>query len=471
MKYVLSFCPEWPNCQKVPRMDILDNNTEIIVRCPCGYDQVLPLEEYLKKLEYEDCIGLLLSPPEIEKGRAVLKEAEEHVKTYLDELKSEALKSNEKVEEINKAYDACKKRCEKVLYLVKQFTINYYRKNEQMLKNIVHNTTFSLKKCESKEISKIIEFFNTYCVLVPLDTTDYNFIDSKAPLPKFNDKINGIFKLKDGRIAIYSFEKTIDIIDIANNYHVDMVIKGHPGGVLAMDQFENGNIVSLSNTTIKLWSITKDSYKCLHTIQYPKFHTVDTLVCLNNNFIAVSAEHSIQIYDLNEGKYSDKPVKELKEHKSQVQKFLFVPSKHIFISLNKENNDFICIWNSDTFELIKKGDSITFDYDFTRADKMLTCDRLTWLHKERHLRQFDINLQESELSGHYKRGNMIKTRHPGVYLLTFRRGELITYNYETGEDQVFKFKYDSEFLDMIPIDQHHIMTLPEDGSEVKVWRY
>ena len=81
MKYVLSFCPEWPKCQKVPRIDLLADNKQIMIRCDCGFDKVLSLDEYLQKLPYEEVNVVPLSCPEISDANELISEAEEHINT------------------------------------------------------------------------------------------------------------------------------------------------------------------------------------------------------------------------------------------------------------------------------------------------------------------------------------------------------------------------------------------------------
>ena len=309
MKYVLSFCPEWPKCQKVPRIDILEDNKQIMIRCDCGFDKVLSLDEYLQKLSYEEGNVVPLSCPEISDAKELISEAEEHINTYLEEMKNEALKGTKKDKKVKEAYDECKNRCENVVTLVKLFTLSYFKQNEQMIKNIVNNSTFNIRKWELSDQESTIEYFNTYCIFIPEDNTDYNFIDTKTQFPSHQETINGLFKLNDERIAIYSNEKTIELLDPLNNFNVDIVIKGHPSGVLSMDQFDNDLVVSCSNSSIMLWSLTKDSYTCLHTIQSQKNFTC--VRALNNNHIAAASNNVIQIYDITEGKYSQTPIKEL----------------------------------------------------------------------------------------------------------------------------------------------------------------
>ena len=166
MKYVLSFCPEWPKCQKVPRIDILEDNKQIMIRCDCGFDKVLSLDEYLQKLPYEEVNVVPLSCPEISDANELISEAEEHINTYLEEMMNEALKGTKKDKKVKEAYDECKNRCENVVTLVKLFTLNYFKQNEQMIKNIVNNSTFNIRKWELSDQESTIEYFNTYCRII-----------------------------------------------------------------------------------------------------------------------------------------------------------------------------------------------------------------------------------------------------------------------------------------------------------------
>ena len=205
----------------------------------------------------ESCVGILLEPPEIKDAAEKLKQAEEFVNVYLEQLKNEAIKLKEKSDEVKAAYEKCKEMNHNVVYLIRRFFSNLFRDNDNLVKNIKNSCTFNLTKCDyvnaTSKIDKIIDFFNTFTIYQKIDNNDYLFIDTKFKFPEHKDTVNGLKKLKDGRIAFYSFEKTIEILDPKNNYHIDLVIKGHPGGVLALDQFDNGDLVSVSGQHVMLW--------------------------------------------------------------------------------------------------------------------------------------------------------------------------------------------------------------------------
>ena len=478
MKYVLSFCPEWPKCQKVPRIDILEDNKQIMIRCDCGFDKVLSLDEYLQKLPYEEGNVVPLSCPEISDAKELISEAEEHINTYLEEMMNEALKGTKKDKKVKEAYDECKNRCENVVTLVKLFTLNYFKQNEQMIKNIVNNSTFNIRKWELSDQESTIEYFNTYCIFIPEDNTDYNFIDTKTQFPSHQETINGLFKLNDERIAIYSNEKTIELLDPLNNFNVDIVIKGHPSGVLSMDQFDNDLVVSCSNSSIMLWSLTKDSYTCLHTIQSQKNFTC--VRALNNNHIAAASNNVIQIYDITEGKYSQTPIKEL-ICSNEIDNMYYIKNKHILIATSEISDDVIFLYNTDTLGLKGKIEKIA-KQSFNSKCKyyILQLDEDNIILSSYH-ELLKMNLDTFKVEKIGKKGEvqymfggekMLQLRHSEIILLTYNdtKRSLRTYNMETNKDILIRTGKNNMIKSMIAVDDNHIMTLSKENL-IQLWKY
>ena len=71
------------------------------------------------------------------------------------------------------------------------------------------------------------------------------------------DNVNSLLRLKDGRVASCSDDKTIRIYDPSNDYHCDQVIKRHNDSITSICQLDDGTIVSCSeDRTIMLNNYT-----------------------------------------------------------------------------------------------------------------------------------------------------------------------------------------------------------------------
>lgn len=477
MCYVVSFCPlftdEKKNCMEIPQISILPNNKDILIKCPCGYTDTMALDKYLKSLVIESCVGILLEPPEIKDAAEKLKQAEEFVNVYLEQLKNEAIDMKEKSDEVKAAYEKCKELNHNVVYLIRRFFSNLFRDNENLIKNIKNNCTFNFTKCDyvnaPSKIDKIIEFFNTFTIYQKVDNNDYLFVDTKFKFPEHKDTVNGLKKLKDGRIALYSFEKTIEILDPKNNYHIDMVIKGHPGGVLALDQFDNGDLVSVSGQHVMLWSITKDTYKCLHTIHYGEFQYLWFVAVCGDGRIAVANDKVIHIYDFSGG-ITTTPIKELKQHANIIRNLYYSKNKDLLLSSGEDN--MLYVWNLKTYELLAQFD----DCSCTQLNSIQQLDEdRVYASVFGEIKVINLKTFREEKDNTIRDVGCVLSfailRHKNTLLLggystamrVYKKDEKVRNDYKSGcKDDIDKF---------CVVDEHHIISLTKKSNEIKLWEY
>ena len=477
MSYVVSFCPlfkdEKKTCMEIPQISILANNKDIIIKCPCGYTDTISLDKYLKSLVIESCVGILLEPPEIKDAAEKLKQAEEFVNVYLEQLKNEAIELKEKSDEVKAAYEKCKEMNHNVVYLIRRFFSNLFRDNDNLVKNIKNSCTFNLTKCDyvnaTSKIDKIIDFFNTFTIYQKIDNNDYLFIDTKFKFPEHKDTVNGLKKLKDGRIAFYSFEKTIEILDPKNNYHIDLVIKGHPGGVLALDQFDNGDLVSVSGQHVMLWSITKDSYKCLHTIPYGEFKYLWFVAVCGDKRIAVANDTVIHVYEFNEG-YVTTPAKELTQHTKIIKNLYYAKSKDLLLSSGEDG--MLYVWNMSTYELLAQFGNCSCVQ--LNAIQPIDEDRV-YANVFGEIKVINLKTFREEKDNTIKEVGCVLSyailRHKNTLLLGGYYSEMRVYKVDEKETNDFKSGCKDNIEKLCVVDDHHIISLTKESNEIKLWEY
>lgn len=107
--------------------------------------------------------------------------------------------------------------------------------------------------------------------------------------------ITYLLLLFDGRFATASDDATIKIY---SNMNLSLTLVGHSFRVNAIDQLPNSQLISCSvDKTIKIWTITKDSYKCEHTIEEAHSLTILKVISLSNNRMAsCSNDKTIKIW-------------------------------------------------------------------------------------------------------------------------------------------------------------------------------
>lgn len=112
--------------------------------------------------------------------------------------------------------------------------------------------------------------------------------------------INSLFQLFDGRIASCSDDSTIKIFN-KETFKCELTLIGHLRGVRCINQLNNSKLISgAGDSSIKIWSITNDSYTCEYTIEKAQQGLLNSLIPLTNNRMASSCtEVSIKIWNSN----------------------------------------------------------------------------------------------------------------------------------------------------------------------------
>lgn len=86
----------------------------------------------------------------------------------------------------------------------------------------------------------------------------FTTIDS---LDYHDDFIETIILLDDGRLASSSNDKTINIIDINNDYHIDITMYAFDNKVPSICQIDTNTIVSFcEDLSIKIWKLNKTDF-------------------------------------------------------------------------------------------------------------------------------------------------------------------------------------------------------------------
>lgn len=292
----LSLCP---GCLDHCPMMALNDFNEVMLICECGYKQMeLPLEKYLSTIkskperfstisstckehnsEYKffcrncnkyfcqqckeghecELLDLEKQKKELNYEKVIenCKKAEEYLNSYFPSLK-EKYKSVPKIEE---AYEKCINDNKTIFEFKKLIIDNAVLNNSvflELLKFSAHFTIYPFIETNAKSDS-IVDYFNGF---------NFNIFKPTSQIDLPFSSVNSIITLKDKRIALSGDSKDILILDPVNNYHIDITIKGHEAYVHALCQTESGLLISGDSfSNIKIWSLTKDSFTCLHTIE------------------------------------------------------------------------------------------------------------------------------------------------------------------------------------------------------------
>lgn len=151
--------------------------------------------------------------------------------------------------------------------------------------------------------------------------------------------VNSLCQLKDGRIASCSDDNMIKAIN-ASTFQKELYIKAHNDDVNYISLLPNGNLVSCSSDkTIKVWSIVKDSYSLVKSLNGHSDIIWKVISLDDYQICSCSADKTIKIWDV----VSFRELKTLHGHFDSVTSILKLEKEKILVSGSTDNT--LKFWN------------------------------------------------------------------------------------------------------------------------------
>lgn len=371
-------------CDNYPLFDTDEINPEnIVLTCTCGYKESICIKSYLlrddslknihiirsyeyfgmknifkpinqkdiRKLTYSCAIS---SQIDIISYQEKIKDVNRNIK-YLTEIKDKYI--NHLLAQINLIeanYQLFIDKNNLVLSFVSSLINNYpssFIEKDYAISSLLSNISINsnLYKDNDKEniqsnINQLVDYFREYRVLYKTEKEKLHIKSCSSSLG-INNKVTYLLLLKDGRICFYlDNSKTFYIFDLESKY---TNIRGHSSQVNYLIQLSSGVIVSCSNDqSIKFWSISVDSYKCLSSIDNAHYDSIKMLCELSNNRIAsCSSDSFIKVWSTEEPYIF---IFSFNGHHETIYSILQLANTEILISLSKDNT--IRKWNTKSYQ-------------------------------------------------------------------------------------------------------------------------
>lgn len=171
-------------------------------------------------------------------------------------------------------------------------------------------------------------------------------IKEKKTLKDWCLTLRCVLVLKDGRILSCSDDSKLRVYDPNKGYKLKIIISGHRESVFSACQLENDDIVSCSmDKTLKIWSLTQDSYKLKFNINFAHTNIISKVITLSNNrFASCCYDRCIKIWKSNEP-YSAQPIKVLNGTVSMIQ----LKNQEILVGSQAIT---LCLWSLSTYQTI-----------------------------------------------------------------------------------------------------------------------
>lgn len=152
--------------------------------------------------------------------------------------------------------------------------------------------------------------------------------------------------MNDGRLVTGSSD-AIKVYDPCDNYKCVISIEKTDNYFITLCHLDNDNIVSLSSKTIDVWSFSKDSYKCLHSIQNEFSSIIASLS--DKGFATCSDNHTIMhIFNNN-----CTEIKTLYNKNSRIDSMFYIKNKnYLLTSTCIKSQYYLLVWSISTFQCI-----------------------------------------------------------------------------------------------------------------------
>lgn len=498
---LLTFCPK---CNKYPFLSFpYGKQKEIYIDCDnCGYKNNEILHSYLDKLtlytpnrnttinneknnfdsfcikcktylssssksnthqlhqvvSLSNIINTNLLNQQIEKGYY-------HINNYCNELKNRMTNElTKQINQLNYSYDNFQSTNNDILKLVELIISNYNIDNHNYYLMSSLNRIKSINIYEYNEdinTDGICNYYNNYNII---SDERIEKIKEINVIHHHTENVYNLILLQDGRLASCSWDKTIKIFDIKNNFHCDITIDQHSESVNSICQIENGKLISCSwDKTIKIFTLFESSFHCDYTIQNTHNDWVYKIIPLTKNRFA-SCGNEIKIWNST---YPYNLIQTLVGY-SEIKSIIQLKEKEILISGGSDST--IRIWNLINYKVEKfiQGISCCWAFSIIELD-----DNKIMSGGEKKITILNLNnysiekvIENGELGDVF---TLLLFRHD-IILLGSSNGTLGVLNTLKGKIHFNKNSHQNVVKCIMYLNENQFLTCSKD-STIKLWTF
>ena len=227
-----------------------------------------------------------------------------------------------------------------------------------------------------KKLNKIIEESNKFISLFQTIGLQKSF----KTLTNHTSWVFYLLKLKDGRLASSSADKTLKIYS-KDKFEVQLSISHHSDYIHYITQLNNENILTCSrdNTMVIIRLIDDNKYNFEHKLMGHSDFVVNAIEIKNNKLISVSFDKTVKIWNLNNNSNKYECINTINFQNSKSFCYIFKLNENEFVTSSKYDK---CLkfWNSNNYsnistlnniEIIFQG--LTFEGRFCKMDDDILC--------------------------------------------------------------------------------------------------
>ena len=163
-----------------------------------------------------------------------------HINIYCNELKKDKINHYiNKINQLEYTYQSFLTVNNDILDIIMRIINNYNnnRYNYYTRENIINIINYKeIKIYNCNDTKELINYYNNYNILIE-HIVDINNIINIKTINKHSKDIPSLLLLSDGRLASCSFDKTIKIYNMNDNYHCDITLEGDTNGVTYIEYY------------------------------------------------------------------------------------------------------------------------------------------------------------------------------------------------------------------------------------------
>ena len=160
-----------------------------------------------------------------------------HINIYCNELKKDKINHYiNKINQLEYSYQSFLTVNNDILDII-MIMINSYNNNRynyytrENIINIINYKEIKIYKCNNTK--ELINYYNHYNILIEY----INYINNIKTINEHSKDIPSLLLLSDCRLASCSFDKTIKIYNMNDNYHCDITLEGDTDGVTYIEYY------------------------------------------------------------------------------------------------------------------------------------------------------------------------------------------------------------------------------------------
>ena len=440
-------------CNKNTKMYI--KNDIININCQCGYYSPMRIKEFIKNCKIDQS-HTTINDGNFKDITTDIQKGIEHLLSYFKEIKIDHMsRLNVLMNELESSYEESYKRNKDLLTCL-QILIDNYDGTNTMKKNILDNDINIYQCKDSDNIDKVIQYYKEYNIIEKKIN-----IEEEKTITEHTGCVNSLLRLKNGKVASCSDDKTIRIYDPSNDYHCDRVNERYSFcGINSICQLDDDTIVSCSSDK----SIMIGDY----TIKDAHEGCISKVISLPNNRIASCGDNTIKIWKSNPP-YSSTPLKALVGHLHYVDSLLYIKERDIMISGSADGT--LRLWNMSTYQCDKviEGVGCCWTNSIYQIDK----DRvIVGGFASFHIVNIDRYVIEKTIKDKTL-GSVncfLKLRNYQIILCGCENGIFCFYDMKTEDYKTTKNNHNDTIFELLLINDNLFMSCSYDKT-IKVWKY